>query len=105
MTKISDLSDPTRPRFIRDFGLVGQEPGSTGVAPAGVHGPLAFRNRVDLAYRTGAKRPRLRRRRGTGASGGLQLVRRAGRLAGDSQAAARFAPAADNLPYPQIGRL
>ena len=37
MTKIYDLSDPAKPVFIRDFGLAGQEPGSTGpipVAPA-----------------------------------------------------------------------
>src|SRR5213594_855868 len=30
MTKIYDLSDPTKPVFVRDFGLAGQEPGSTG---------------------------------------------------------------------------
>ena len=27
MTKIYDLSDPANPRFIRDFGLPGQQPG------------------------------------------------------------------------------
>ena len=42
MTKIYDLSDPAQPRFIRDFGLPGQEPGSTGTAPEGVHGPIAL---------------------------------------------------------------
>src|SRR5215470_17622695 len=30
MTMVYDLSDPARPLKIRDFGLVGQEPGSTG---------------------------------------------------------------------------
>jgi hypothetical protein len=30
MTLIYDLSDPAKPVFIRSFGLVGQEPGSTG---------------------------------------------------------------------------
>ena len=30
MTKIYDLSDPAKPVFIRDFGLPGQQPGSTG---------------------------------------------------------------------------
>src|SRR5207247_2538891 len=34
MTKIYDLSDPAKPVFIRDFGLAGQEPGSTGPMPA-----------------------------------------------------------------------
>ena len=92
MTKIYDLGDPARPRFIRDFGLVGQEPGSTGVAPEGVHGPIAFKNRVYFAY-------------GTGAKGVLQIVDRDKLLAGDPQAADRFAPTPDNLRYPQIGRL
>ena len=46
MTKIYDLSDPAQPRFIRDFGLPGQEPGATGPAPEGVHGPIAYRERV-----------------------------------------------------------
>ena len=49
MTKIYDLSDPAQPRFIRDFGLAGQEPGSTGKAPEGVHGPIAYKNRVYFA--------------------------------------------------------
>jgi hypothetical protein len=92
MTKIYDLSDPAQPRFIRDFGLQGQEPGSTGTAPEGVHGPIALRNRVYFAY-------------GTGAKGVLQIVDRDKLLAGDPQAADRFAPTPANLLYPQIGRL
>ena len=32
MTQIYDLSDPAHPVFIRDFGLPGQQPGSTGPA-------------------------------------------------------------------------
>jgi hypothetical protein len=92
MTKIYDLSDPAHPRFIRDFGLVGQEPGSTGPAPEGVHGPIALKNRVYFAY-------------GTGAKGVLQIVDRDKLLAGNPQAADKFAPTADNLLYPQVGRL
>jgi hypothetical protein len=92
MTKIYDLSDPAQPRFIRDFGLPGQEPGSTGTAPEGVHGPIALRNRVYFAY-------------GTGAKGVLQIVDREKLLAGNPQAADRFAPTPENLLYPQIGRL
>ena len=92
MTKIYDLSDPAQPRFIRDFGLPGQEPGSTGTAPEGVHGPIALRNRVYFAY-------------GTGAKGVLQIVDRDKLLAGDPQATDRFAPTPANLLYPQIGRL
>jgi len=92
MTKIYDLGDPAKPRFVRDFGLVGQEPGSTGPAPEGVHGPIAFKNRVYFAY-------------GTGAKGVLQIVDRDKLLAGNPQAPARFAPTAANLLYPQVGRL
>ena len=92
MTKIYDLGDPAQPRFIRDFGLPGQEPGSTGIAPEGVHGPIALRNRVYFAY-------------GTGAKGALQIVDREKLLAGNPQAADRFAPTPENLLYPQIGRL
>ena len=92
MTRIYDLGDPAHPRFIRDFGLPGQEPGSTGTAPEGVHGPIALRNRVYFAY-------------GTGAKGVLQIVDRDKLLAGDPQAADRLAPTVANLLYPQIGRL
>jgi hypothetical protein len=55
MTKIYDLGDPARPRLIRDFGLTGQEPGSAGEAPPGVHGPIVYRDRVYFAYGTSAK--------------------------------------------------
>jgi hypothetical protein len=92
MTKIYDLGDPARPRFIRDFGLAGQEPGSTGPAPEGVHGPIALRNRVYFAY-------------GTGARGVLQIVDRARLLTGDPRSPAPFAPTAANLAYPEVGRL
>lgn len=93
MTKIFDLADPRRPRFIRDFGLPGQEPGSGGGdAPEGVHGPIAFRDRVYFAY-------------GTGAKGVLQIADRARLLKGDPQAPDPLAPTRENLVYPQIGRL
>src|SRR5438132_7521955 len=40
MTKIYDLSDPAHPVFIRDFGLPGQQPGSTLLPiPTQPHGP------------------------------------------------------------------
>jgi hypothetical protein len=93
MTKIVDLSDPTRPRFIRDFGLVGQEPGAVGEpVPEGVHGPIAFRDRVYFAY-------------GTSRHGVLQIVDRARLLTGNSRLAEPFAPTPENLRYPEIGRL
>jgi len=92
MTKIYDLSDPAQPRFIRDFGLLGQQPDATGTAPEGVHGPIAYRGRVYFAY-------------GTGARGILQIVDREKLLNGNPQVADRFAPTVENLLYPQLGRL
>jgi hypothetical protein len=92
MTKIYDLADPAHPRFIRDFGLAGQEPGSAGEAPQGVHGPIAYRDRVYFAY-------------GTGSKGILQIVDRRRLLEGDPAAADRFAPTPANLAHPEIGRL
>jgi hypothetical protein len=41
MTQIFDLSDPAQPRFIRNFGLAGQEPGATGPVPTELHGPIS----------------------------------------------------------------
>ena len=92
MTKIYDLSDPANPRFIRDFGLPGQQPGSTGTAPEGVHGPISFRDRVYFAY-------------GTGADGILQIVDREKLLKGNPNAPNPLAPTVENLLYPQVGRL
>src|SRR5262249_8046488 len=70
MTKIYDLSDPAKPVFVRDFGLAGQEPGSTAnPVPPGVHGPIALGNRVYFAY-------------GTSADGILQIVDRQKLLSG-----------------------
>jgi hypothetical protein len=88
MTKIYDLSDPTKPVFVRDFGLAGQEPGSTGPVPAGsgVHGPMVLGNRVYFAY-------------GTSTDGLLQIVDRQKLLTGPK------APTAANLNGPEISRL
>jgi hypothetical protein len=88
MTKIYDLSDPAKPVFVRDFGLAGQEPGSTGpvTVPAGVHGPIVLGNRVYFAY-------------GTSTDGLLQIVDRDKLLNGPK------APTAANLNMPEISRL
>src|SRR5262249_44003000 len=37
MTQVFDLSDPSKPVHIRDFGLVGQEPGAAGAVPTELH--------------------------------------------------------------------
>src|SRR5437899_8801230 len=70
MTKIYDLSDPAKPVFVRDFGLAGQEPGSSGSpVPPGAHGPIVLGNRVYVAY-------------GTSTDGILQIVDRQKLLTG-----------------------
>ncbi|HET7184011.1 MAG TPA: hypothetical protein VFI82_04960 [Terriglobales bacterium] len=43
--KIYDLSNPSHPAYIRDIGLVGQNPGSAvTTATSGVHGPISIIN-------------------------------------------------------------
>jgi hypothetical protein len=91
MTKIYDLSDPTKPVFIRDFGLHGQEPGSTGKPPGdnGLHGPVSTGpkgNRVYFAY-------------GYVQEGVVQIVDREKLLNGPKE------PTEANLLYPQISRM
>ncbi len=88
MTKIYDLSDPAKPVFIRDFGLAGQEPGSTGpiTVAHGAHGPIVLGDRVYFAY-------------GTSTDGVLQIVDRQKLLTGPRE------PTAANLNYPEISRL
>src|SRR5438552_15297124 len=91
--KIFDLSDPAHPRYIRDYGVVGQEPGSSGEpVPAPLHGPIRLGNRVYFGY-------------GTSAGGILQIVDRDKLLHGDPASSDPFAPTAKNLLYAQIGRL
>ena len=91
--KIFDLSDPAHPRYIRDYGVVGQEPGSSGEpVPAALHGPIRIGNRVYFGY-------------GTNAGGILQIVDRDKLLHGDPTSPNPFAPTAHNILYAQIGRL
>ena len=55
MTQVYDLSDLAKPVKIRDFGLPGQEPGSEGMVPTDLHGPISTGpkgNRVYLGYGT-----------------------------------------------------
>src|SRR5437879_367268 len=89
MTQIYDLSDPAHPVFIRDFGLPGQQPGSTGPAPTELHGPMSTgpsRNRVYFGY-------------GTNGNGIVQIVDRNKLLNGPKE------PTDANLLYPQIARV
>ncbi len=89
MTQVYDLSDPAHPVFIRDFGLPGQEPGSTGPVPTMLHGMISTGptgNRVYFGY-------------GTNGGGIVQIVDREKLLKGAKE------PTPENLLYPQVGRL
>ena len=89
MTEVYDLSDPAHPVKIRDFGLPGQEPGSTGAVPTELHGPISLGpegNRVYFGY-------------GTNKGGILQIVDRNKLLNGPKE------PTAENLRYPEVARL
>ena len=88
MTQIFDLSDPAQPKFIRNFGLAGQEPGSTGPVPTELHGPIS----------TGPKGNRVYFGYGTNKSGIMQIVDRQKLLAGPHE------PTAANLRAPEVGR-
>ena len=89
MTQIYDLSDPAKPVFIRDFGLVGQQPGAGGPVPISLHGAISTGpkgNRVFFGY-------------GTNTDGVIQIVDRDKLLNGPKD------PTPENLLAPQIARL
>jgi hypothetical protein len=86
--KIFDLSDPANPVFIRNFGMVGSEPGATEppVRSPEIHEPTRLGDRVYLAY-------------GTSSEGALQIVDREALLGGDPD------PTPENLTSPVIAQL
>ena len=89
MTEVFDLSDPTKPVKIRDFGLDGQQPGATGGMPGDLHGAISTGktgNRLYFAY-------------GINKGGVLQIVDREKLINGPKE------PTRENLEYPQVGRL
>src|SRR5436190_12007301 len=89
MTQIYDLSNPAAPVFIRNFGLPGQQPGSTGPVPTELHGAMS----------TGPKGNRVYFGYGTGASGIVQIMDREKLLKGAKD------PTVANLTFGQIVRL
>jgi hypothetical protein len=89
MTEVYDLSDPAKPVKIREFGLPGQEPGSTGRVPTELHGMISTgpaSNRVYFGY-------------GTNKGGILQIVDRGKLIGGPKE------PTPDNLRAPVIGEM
>ncbi|HLX22553.1 MAG TPA: hypothetical protein VKR38_04330 [Usitatibacter sp.] len=90
MTLVYDLSDPAKPKFIREFGLAGQQPGSkVEPVPTELHGPIS----------TGPKGNRIYFGYGTNKGGILQIVDREKLLSGPKE------PTDANLNYPEVGRL
>ncbi|HEX5049034.1 MAG TPA: hypothetical protein VFX89_18125 [Gammaproteobacteria bacterium] len=102
-----DVGDPGAPRHIRDFALVGYEPGGAPYPEpqvAGLHQPFVVGNRMYLGYNSGD-------------DGVLQILDRdkflLGREPGSSSAAVTrpeisaepLAPTPESLAFPQIARL
>jgi hypothetical protein len=89
MTQVYDLSDPAKPVFIRDFGLVGQQPGASGEVPVQLHGVMS----------TGPKGNRVYFGYGTNTNGVIQIVDRDKLINGPKD------PTPENLLYPQVTRI
>jgi hypothetical protein len=92
--KIYDLSDPAKPVYIRDFGLLGQQPDATSyegvVAGIAIHGAISAgvdKNRVYAAY-------------GTGANGVIQILDRQ-KLLHDFENPVK--PTTEEMLAPQVG--
>jgi len=89
MAQIYDLSDPSKPVFIRNFGLPGQEPGARGPTPDGLHG----------AFSTGPKGNRVYFAYGNARDGVIEIVDREKLLNGPKE------PTEENLKYPIVSRV
>jgi hypothetical protein len=89
MGQVYDLADPSEPQFVRDFGLPGQEPGSTGPQPSDMHGAIS----------TGPKGNRIYAGYGTTKSGVIEILDRDKLIHGPKE------PTAANLESPMIARL
>src|SRR4029077_11853681 len=89
-TMIYDLSDPTKPVFIRSFGLPGQQPGSA------VQQPLVGQHHT---VSTGPKGNRVYIGNGDAEDGITQILDREKLLNGPKE------PTDENLRYPVIGQI
>jgi hypothetical protein len=89
MGQVYDLSDPSEPQFVRDFGLPGQQPGALGTPPSDMHGVMS----------TGPKGNRVYAGYGTTKSGVIEILDRDKLLHGPKD------PTEANLEYPVIARL
>lgn len=85
--QIFDLSDPAQPEFIRNFGVVGQQPGGTPPDDnPSLHGPIKLGDRVYMGY-------------GTSSNGLLQILDNDILLTGGAE------PTEENLRAPVIGEI
>ena len=94
VTQIFDLSNPTAPKFIRNFDLVGQQPGATGpFPPQGPHGCISRpeAHRVYCGH-------------GTSSNGVVVILDRDKLLNGIPGSPDPFAPTPANLAYPVIAQ-
>ena len=89
MTQVYDLSDPANPKFIRNFGLVGQEPTAPKPENPRFHDGHG-------AFSTGVQGNRLYFGYGNLGDGALQIVDRKKLLEGPAE------PTPENLLYPQV---
>jgi hypothetical protein len=91
-----DVGNPAAPKHIRDFGLIGYEPGASGDYPppqvAGLHQPVVVGDRMYLGYNSGEE-------------GVLQILNRDKFLRGDPTAPEPLTPVPANLRYPEIARV
>ena len=94
--KIYDLSAPSKPKYIRDFGLLGQQPDATtyegvvkGIAIHGMISAGTAKNRVYAAY-------------GTGANGVIQILDRKKLLTSFENP---VKPTTEEMLAPQVGFL
>lgn len=90
--QLYDLGNPEQPRHIRDFGLDGWQPGSSGSETSGLHQPFAYGNRVYMGYNPSS-------------DGVIQILDRDKLINGDPSVAEPFVPSSQNLDYPQVARL
>lgn len=95
MTQVFDLGDPSKPRHIRDFGLVGQEPAAPESKQARdyeLHGPIRVGNRIYFGYNTFL-------------DGVVQIVDREKLLRGNPAVKNPFEPTPENLTYPVVNTI
>lgn len=94
--QVFDLSDPGKPRLIRNYALPGMQPGGDGdyYNPRGIHEVTVSRDgtRVYVAW-------------GTGTRGVIQVLDNTKLVAGDARLEDPFAATDSNLLHPQLARL